>query len=224
MRYDINTILRANPVNAQYGAPLGQRSFAEDLSQPLLLQRVEMQDSDYAADGTYWGSGEPLWCAFNPPSERFAAAMGTRIYVRAATPEGAVEQILEQAPQARIEPESWVDSEIVHGYLEAARFSECETAEAAEIDAGFVQQAREECARFLLLLRATGFDLQDVQPHQVGIDLWLTRNGHGSGFWDRPEIYGQERAQALTEVAKLMGPHEVLWAQDAESKPAQADV
>ena len=22
-------------------------------------------------------------------------------------------------------------------------------------------------------------------PHQIGCDFWLTRNGHGAGFWDR---------------------------------------
>lgn len=37
---------------------------------------------------------------------------------------------------------------------------------------------------------------------QVGHDFWLTRNGHGTGFWDRPEVYGEEQAAKLTELAK----------------------
>jgi len=41
---------------------------------------------------------------------------------------------------------------------------------------------------------------------QAGHDLWLTQNGHGTGFWDRPEIWGDDmdtldaNATALGEV------------------------
>lgn len=28
-------------------------------------------------------------------------------------------------------------------------------------------------------------DLADMDPEQAGHDFWLTRNGHGAGFWDR---------------------------------------
>ena len=28
-------------------------------------------------------------------------------------------------------------------------------------------------------------DLADITPEQAGHDFWLTRNGHGAGFWDR---------------------------------------
>jgi hypothetical protein len=40
---------------------------------------------------------------------------------------------------------------------------------------------------------------------QAGHDFWLTRNGHGAGFWDRPEIYGAEIAQELTRASKACG-------------------
>ena len=39
---------------------------------------------------------------------------------------------------------------------------------------------------------------------QAGHDFWLTRNGHGAGFWDKPEIYGQENADKLTEICKRL--------------------
>jgi hypothetical protein len=61
----------------------------------LHLQRVRLVDGDYGPDGTYWGQGSKpehrLWCAFNPENaensagDEYAPAMGTRIYVRAAT-------------------------------------------------------------------------------------------------------------------------------------------
>jgi hypothetical protein len=41
---------------------------------------------------------------------------------------------------------------------------------------------------------------------QVGHDLWLTRNGHGAGFWDDPEYYGGEKnVKILTDKAHELG-------------------
>lgn len=40
---------------------------------------------------------------------------------------------------------------------------------------------------------------------QAGHDFWLTRNGSGAGFWDRPEIYGENEAEELTEACKDNG-------------------
>lgn len=48
--------------------------------------------------------------------------------------------------------------------------------------------------------------LDGADMGQVAHDLWLTRNGHGAGFWDRPEVYGgQDNADALSEIAAEMG-------------------
>ena len=33
----------------------------------------------------------------------------------------------------------------------------------------------------------------------------LTRNGHGTGFWDRPEIYGEENARILSIMSHCFG-------------------
>lgn len=32
---------------------------------------------------------------------------------------------------------------------------------------------------------------------QVGADLYFTRQSHGTGFWDRPDIYGKTNAKRL---------------------------
>lgn len=48
-------------------------------------------------------------------------------------------------------------------------------------------------------------------PPQAGHDLWLTRNRHGTGFWDREELWSPnsreltERAHAMGEVNLLVG-------------------
>lgn len=44
----------------------------------------------------------------------------------------------------------------------------------------------------------------------AGHDLWLTRNGHGAGFWDRGNLYvmqdnGCDYADLLSERASAMG-------------------
>lgn len=43
--------------------------------------------------------------------------------------------------------------------------------------------------------------LDEWDWEQIGHDLWLTRNGHGSGFWDR----GLEHGDELTEIAQRFG-------------------
>lgn len=44
-------------------------------------------------------------------------------------------------------------------------------------------------------------DVVDLNPADVGQDFWLTRDGHGPGFWDR----GRERGDRLTAAAKMYG-------------------
>lgn len=43
--------------------------------------------------------------------------------------------------------------------------------------------------------------LADWADEQIGHDLWLTRNGHGTGFWDRDLPY----KDVLTGKAKSLG-------------------
>ena len=41
---------------------------------------------------------------------------------------------------------------------------------------------RNDCKDFV---RANATLLEGLDPEQCGHDFWLTRNGHGAGFWDR---------------------------------------
>jgi hypothetical protein len=45
-------------------------------------------------------------------------------------------------------------------------------------------------------------DVRDLDAGQVGHDFWLTRNGHGAGFWDRGM---GERGDRLTAACKPYG-------------------
>jgi hypothetical protein len=72
------------------------------------------------------------------------------------------------------------------------------------LDKESIKEAQKDISDFLadsrdILKNVTNFS-------QVGHDFWLTRNGHGAGFWDRPELYGgQENADKLTEIAREFG-------------------
>jgi hypothetical protein len=87
-------------------------------------------------------------------------------------------------------------------YLEAAAFAdtpEDHMNQGLEFNAKSKLLAEKDCKAFLdanhELIGADQFE-------QAGHDFWFTRKGHGVGFWDRPEIYGEEKAKLLTEASK----------------------
>ncbi len=55
-------------------------------------------------------------------------------------------------------------------------------------------------------------DAADGMDEQAGHDFWLTRNGHGAGFWDGdwPEPY----ADMLTEGSKCYGEFQIYLGDD----------
>ena len=71
---------------------------------------------------------------------------------------------------------------------------------AGDLSGETMDKMTEDCAAFL-----DKADIPDNLLPQAGHDFWLTRNGHGSGFWDRPEIYGEEKAQELSALAETFG-------------------
>lgn len=103
------------------------------------------------------------------------------------------------------------------GYIEALYALETgidhDIPEGAALSDVALTAIRDDCRAFL----AEGLPLLPTQPCaannptvetvcQAGTDFFLTRNGHGAGFWDRPEVYGgQENADALTDLAHSFG-------------------
>jgi hypothetical protein len=70
---------------------------------------------------------------------------------------------------------------------------------ADDISPDAMAMIRDECEAFIA---ANTADLKDMDPAQAGHDFWLTRNGHGAGFWDRG--LGQKGAR-LTEACRPWG-------------------
>ena len=58
-----------------------------------------------------------------------------------------------------------------------------------------------DCASFQQSFRGL-LDQTDADDHRHGVDFWLTRNGHGAGFWDRG--YGAV-GDELTKMSKPYG-------------------
>lgn len=64
-----------------------------------------------------------------------------------------------------------------------------------------LQVMRDDCADFI---RQAGADLREYTDRTGcagGYDFWLTRNGHGVGFWDRGLDALGDRLTAISEQA-----------------------
>lgn len=55
----------------------------------------------------------------------------------------------------------------------------------SEVDPESRKGEVEEIESFLKMADEKGLDLSWWSDEQLGHDFWLTRNGHGAGFWDR---------------------------------------
>ncbi|WBF77678.1 hypothetical protein A73_12 [Escherichia phage A73] len=106
-------------------------------------------------------------------------------------------------------------NEIISGYKEAFIFAESATDQHGEyIDNldpyDFSQDANDRIAQDVTAfinanVAAISEAMSDgATANQIGNDLHFTRNGHGVGFWDRPEIYTTNTANRLSNAAKLM--------------------
>lgn len=101
---------------------------------------------------------------------------------------------------------------MTEAYIEAIYFTETGDDEQPSPDEPLSPDTKREawaaCHRLRLACAGhDGVDLGQFDQAQIGHDLWLTRNGHGAGFWDRPEVYGEENARILTLMARAMGEH-----------------
>lgn len=94
-------------------------------------------------------------------------------------------------------PVTWGDLDaFTQGYISGAFFTECncdneelEDAEFSDLAPATLAAIIEDCADWQL---ANGDDLSEAyqmltayDAERAGTDYWLTRNGHGAGFWDR---------------------------------------
>jgi hypothetical protein len=95
-------------------------------------------------------------------------------------------------------------SEFTKAYLEAMDFTELgeegQPPVGAKLSPHSLCVALNDCANF-----ERAFPEVENKT-QAGHDFWLTRQGHGTGFWDRDDdVYGVEMREMLTRAAKACG-------------------
>lgn len=103
---------------------------------------------------------------------------------------------------------------VLNGYITCAlwvTFDEAENEDAIHSDS--MDKAKIDIETFLNLAPDN-----NIEPQQLGHDLFLTRNRHGAGFWDRyldekePKlrIIAKDLGNKLTDIAESMGEVDVF--------------
>jgi len=97
-------------------------------------------------------------------------------------------------------------------YIEAIYFTDTGDSEQPDSETPLHDSALasiiEDCADFQrgnAILLARAYARTGYTPAQAGHDLWLTRNRHGAGFWDRGQLQKDGLGRALTEFAHAYG-------------------
>lgn len=82
-----------------------------------------------------------------------------------------------------------------------------------DIDLRSLHRMIEDCANFKHWCREALAESK-LSDEQAGHDLWLTRNGHGAGFWDRglPAAIDEE----LSNAARAMGSVDLYVGDDGK--------
>ncbi len=61
-------------------------------------------------------------------------------------------------------------------------------------------------------INSAGEVFEDLSDKQIGHDLWLTRNGHGAGFYDR--IDDNENLEIIDKLCDVLGGVEIYVNED----------
>jgi hypothetical protein len=79
--------------------------------------------------------------------------------------------------------------------------------ELTDIDACSVLQAERDCKQFEALAEIAGCDFSEARDMgRVGHDFWLSRCGHGAGFFDGDYPIHGDKLQAIAETFGEVNP------------------
>jgi len=184
-------------VCTEFGAPMGRRErwppFAVD--GVITICQIAIDSEGYDSGGAYWGIPNNLYHCTNDESE-------LSVFYRGRSLDHIKEKLLKLFPQATFIEVLDLDV-FIQGYLEAAVFLvEDDYVGVVDIN-DFTKIARKraekDCRQFM---KEAGDLLSGCDMSLAGNDFWLTRDHHGTGFWDRPQTYhGKENADKLVKIA-----------------------
>lgn len=109
-------------------------------------------------------------------------------------------------------------SEMVDGFLECALWASFyfdsgepldKVYSCADFSESAMNAATHDCRKFLEANEA----MIDGNEFNAGHDFFLTRNGHGAGFWDGD---WREHGEALTDASKAFGKFDVYPGDDGK--------
>jgi hypothetical protein len=87
-----------------------------------------------------------------------------------------------------------------------------------DFDEDSLRKAEGDCDEFFNLLELHGlydFAAQFADDDEIAHDFWLTRNGHGAGFWDGDYDDGvDDLGDKLTELCKGFG-EQYVWVDES---------
>lgn len=103
---------------------------------------------------------------------------------------------------------------ILNSYLETALWSQEDDIGDADVEFDISNDSKIDAyIDIKKFIDQAGSLLDGMDPSDIGHDLWLNRNGHGAGFWDRD--LGED-GDKLSDIAISMGEKHVFW--DDEGK------
>jgi hypothetical protein len=202
------------------GAALGRENIdspdVNTFDRPFVLKRVPIDSSGYDPNGTYFGTADALyWLAsedgnvdlvFLAKCDTDAVAEAAKRYSMAQLPKcvdgmavavGDIE--LDAFTRQYLETALWSSTDESGDSFEYKNFN------IEDIAVETVMQAKRDCEAF----QDDNEDHLDAaykhrgyNDESAGHDFWLTRNGHGAGFWDRG--LGED-GRELTEASKPYG-------------------
>lgn len=212
-------------VASKYGAPMGRPSRGGGTVDAITfdLQRVPLNSGGYDSGGAYWGIGSPLY---------WASADGIDRYFRARDIVQAQAMVRAEFPAATFDTSNLDD--FLAGYVACALWSSNDDSDESggepldtkydqtDIHADTLERMRADCAAFIdqcgHLITEENYTRRNQDGcgvlERAGHDFWLTRNGHGSGFWDGD--WSEPAAGELSEAARKAGNRDLYIGADKQ--------
>jgi hypothetical protein len=109
---------------------------------------------------------------------------------------------------------------MLRGYIECALFADLPEEHIGEFGSEDINQdslidAYKDVNNFSKKAYRYLKNMDKEMLNNVGMDFWYTRNGHGTGFFDRENYYGNKVASKLEEIAKDF-PSKTVFVENGE--------